>query len=79
MKKSDIVTASEIADYTFCPEAWRLAQVGHQSANQPARNQGTAHHARKANVERVAGVSIAFGRILIAVALLLLAALALGR
>jgi hypothetical protein len=35
------VTASEIADYVFCPESFRLAALGHQSANQPVRDAGT--------------------------------------
>ncbi len=26
----ETVTASEIAEYVYCPEAWRLAQLGHQ-------------------------------------------------
>ncbi len=57
----DTVTASEIAEFVYCPEAWRLAQLGHGAANQPAQDEGTAHHAEKANAERVAGGSIAIG------------------
>jgi hypothetical protein len=37
LKNPNIVTASEIADFVYCPEAWRLAQCGHQSANRVAR------------------------------------------
>ncbi len=70
----DIVTASEIGDYVFCPEAWRLARTGHESSNQHAREAGQAHDSRKATVERVAGSSVAIGRALIAAALLALAA-----
>jgi hypothetical protein len=71
----ETVTASEIADYVYCPEAWRLAAVGAPSANQPEREAGTTHHARKAAAEVTAGRSIAIGRILIVVALLALAIL----
>ena len=73
------VTASEIADFVYCSEAWRLAQLGHKSANQFVRKAGTAHHAQKATAERVAGGSIALGHILIAIALLTLAAWVFSR
>ena len=75
MKSPEIVTASEIAEFVYCPEAWRLARLGHESTNQPEREAGTTHHARKATAERVAGGSIAVGRWLILAALLALAAL----
>jgi hypothetical protein len=71
----ETVTASEIADYVYCPEAWRLSAAGAPSANRPERDAGTIHHARKAAAEITAGHSIAIGRILIIVALLALAAL----
>ena len=71
----ETVTASEIADFVFCPEAWRLNAIGAPSANQPKREAGAAHHEEKAAAEQVAGGSIAVGRILIAVALLALAVL----
>jgi hypothetical protein len=66
----ETVTASEIADYVYCGEAWRLAALGHESANRPSRDAGTVHHARKATAERAAGVSIAAGRILVVLAIL---------
>ena len=71
--RPEIVTASEIADYVYCPEAWRLAQIGHESANQPQLDHGTIHHAEKATAERVAGGAISFGFGLIAFAVLALA------
>jgi hypothetical protein len=71
----ETVTASEIAEFVFCPEAWRLAQTGAPSANQPIREAGTAYHSGQAAAERVAGGAIAIGRILVAVALLALAVL----
>jgi hypothetical protein len=77
--KPDTVTASEIADWVYCPESFRLNALGHKSANQSVQKAGTAHHARKATAEKVAGVSIALGRVLIAVALLALAAWLLSR
>jgi hypothetical protein len=77
--KPDTVTASEIAEFVFCPEAWRLAQNGHQSANRAVQVAGTDHHTAKATAERVAGGSIAVGRLLIVAALLALLAVVLWR
>ena len=48
MNRTDTITSSEIADYVYCQEAWRLAQLGHESANRRERDAGTAHHAGKA-------------------------------
>lgn len=72
--KPDTVTASEIADFVYCPEAWRLARTGHESANRDVQEAGTAHHAAKATAETLAGGSITVGRLLIVVALLILVA-----
>jgi hypothetical protein len=52
MSNQETVTASEIGDYVYCPEAWRLAQLGHESANHSVQRAGTSHHARKAAAER---------------------------
>jgi hypothetical protein len=71
----ETVTASEIANWVYCPEAWRLDALGMPSGNQPERAAGTRHHAHKATAERIAGGSIAIGRILIVLALLGLAVL----
>ncbi len=71
----ETVTASEIAEWAFCPESWRLSAVGTPSTNQPKREAGAVHHEEKAAAERAAGGSIAIGRILIVVALLALAVL----
>jgi hypothetical protein len=68
----ETVTASEIAEFVFCPEAWRLAQVGAPSANQPLRGTGTAHHGEQATAERVAGNSIFIGWWMVVAALIVL-------
>ena len=76
----ETVTAGEIGDFAFCGEAWRLAQTGARSVNQPERAAGTRRHEQMADDERTAGSSIAIGRLLIAAALLALALLwVLGR
>jgi hypothetical protein len=75
MNRTVTVTASEIASWVYCPESWRLKALGHESANQVARDEGTVRHGQMDAVERVARASIAIGRILIIVALVALAAL----
>ena len=71
----ETVTASEIANWVYCPESWRLDNLGLPSANQQERDAGTRHHAHKAVAEQVAGGSIALGRILVILALLALVVL----
>ena len=72
----EIVTASEIAAFVYCPEAWRLEHgLGLEAGNREAIEAGGRHHERKAAAERVAGGFIGIGRlvaVLAVVALLLL-------
>ncbi len=75
----DTVTASELGDYEFCPEAARLARRGYTSANQPARDAGTTHHQRKATAEVIAGGSIGLGKLLVVVAFLIIVGVLLWR
>ena len=70
---SDLVTASEITCFAYCPEQWRLQYgLGLEAENQAALDAGTWHHERKAVAERVAGGSIGIGRTLVVVAFVLL-------
>jgi hypothetical protein len=39
-KLPETVTASEIANWVYCPESWRLDALGHEPANQLARDAG---------------------------------------
>jgi hypothetical protein len=70
-----MVSAAEIGDFVYCPEAWRLRHgLGLEPGNRAALDAGDRHHARKAVAERVAGGAIGFGRwlaVLAVVALLL--------
>jgi hypothetical protein len=72
--KTDTVTASEIGDFVYCPEAWRLAQVGTKPtpAIQAARVEGTRHHGNLTIVETTATRSIKEGRSLIALGIVAL-------
>ena len=55
----------------FCPEQWRLQYgLGLEPANRKELAAGTRHHSRKAAAERVAGVAIALGRLLLVLAVL---------
>ena len=68
---SGLVTASEIACYAYCPEQWRLQYgLGLPAQNRASLDAGTRHHTRKAATERVAGTSLALGRLLTLLALL---------
>ncbi len=71
-KLPETVTASEIADYVFWPEPWRLNALGAQSANQPQKDAGTQHHSNLGCAERVAGGSITLGWWLVAAVLIVL-------
>jgi hypothetical protein len=75
----DVVTASEIAAFVYCPEQWRLEHgLGLPPENQAALRAGRRHHARKTLAERLAGRSIALGRTLVILACLLLLLLLLA-
>ena len=55
----------------FCPEQWRLQHgLGLEPANRAALAAGERHHSRKAVAERVAGMLIAVGRVLLVLAVL---------
>jgi hypothetical protein len=72
-RPDDLISASEIAAWAYCPESWRLEYgLGLEPGNQRALASGNQHHARKAVAERVAGGSIMLGRLLAALAALAL-------
>lgn len=64
-----MVSAQEVASWVCCPEQWRLEKdLGLEPGNREALAAGERHHARKAVAERIAGGSIALGRLLIVLA-----------
>ena len=73
----DIVTASEIASWAWCPESWRLNATGEKPVNQAALAKGEATHAKTAVFEERSRSALSFGWWLILVALALLAGLVL--
>jgi hypothetical protein len=69
--RSDLISAAEIASFVYCPEQWRLESgLGLEPGNRAAIDAGNRHHARKAVAERVAGGSLAVGRVLVVLAVL---------
>jgi hypothetical protein len=67
----ELVSASEIAAFVFCPEQYRLEHgLGLEPGNRAALVAGTQHHEQKAVAEQIAGGSIAMGRFLAIVAAL---------
>lgn len=71
---SDVVSASEIAQWAWCPEAWRLEALGHEPGNERAIQRGEAFHARTAGFEAGSRAEISLGWWLLAAGLLLLLA-----
>ncbi len=71
--KPELISATELASYAYCPEQFRLQyRLGLEPENRAALGAGTRHHARKALAERIAG-----GLVLLGGAMMLLAGLVL--
>lgn len=72
-RTDDVVSASEIAAWAWCPESWRLDALGHEPENRAALKRGERRHAQTALFERWSVVAIKLGTWLLAAALLLAA------
>jgi len=71
----DVVSASEIGSWDWCPEAWRLGQgLGLRPGNEEQLAQGERFHVRTAAVERRSGTALRIGLVLFALGLLALGA-----
>ncbi len=69
-RPGDLITATEVASFCYCPEQWRLEYgLGLTAANRAERDAGTRHHTVLAVAERVAGWCLWLGRALILAAL----------
>ncbi len=69
----DVVSASEIASYWFCPEAWRLgSSLGLEPNNERGLNRGEKIHGKIAATERQSQAALRLGVALVALALSLL-------
>jgi hypothetical protein len=79
-RTENVITATEIASFCYCPEQWRLEYGrGLPAENQEAKGAGTRHHARKAAAEQMAGWAIRLGQAIILAALLVLVLWVLSR
>ena len=70
-RTDDVVTASEIASWAWCPESWRLESLVAEPSNRAALARGGTHHARKATFEGLSRLAICLGWWLLVAALLL--------
>ena len=75
-KDPEVVSASEIASWAWCPESWRLDALGYEPGNRAALSRGEALHARTIALENRSRSALSLGWWLLGAALLL-AALAL--
>jgi hypothetical protein len=69
------ITASQVADYAYCAESWRLAHgLGRKSRHEPLMQQGTAAHDAWQDTEHACArlTRLGFALMLIALAGLLL-------
>jgi PD-(D/E)XK nuclease superfamily len=72
-RREDLITASEVACFAYCPEQWRLEHgLGLPPGNRAALDAGTRYHAGLAAAERLAGWSIHLGQVMVLAALLAL-------
>lgn len=69
----DLVTASEIAQWAWCPESWRLEDLGAKPGNRAAIRRGDSFHSRLGFVERLTAFATTLGWWLLAASLLLAA------
>jgi hypothetical protein len=69
-RNDDLVSASEIAAWAWCPESWRLDALGHEPENMAAMKRGERFHARTARFEGRSRSAISLGWWLLALALL---------
>jgi len=68
-RSNDVVSASEIASWVWCPETWRLEALGQEPANEAERARGDTFHARTAAAEIASRRVAVLGRWLLALGL----------
>jgi hypothetical protein len=71
-RDSDYVSASEVASYAFCPEAWRLGSaLGMKASNERELSRGEVTHENFAAVDKSSRRIIWIGLALILLGVLL--------
>jgi len=69
-QNTEIITASEIASWAWCPESWRLDSLGAEPGNRADMTRGETYHAQKAAFEERSRSAISLGWWLLALAVL---------
>lgn len=72
-RDEDVVSATEIAQWAWCPESWRLELLGHRPGNERALRRGEKRHSSLARFEGWSAVATKLGLWLLVLALLLVA------
>lgn len=67
-KPGGVVSASEVASWAWCPEAWRLGALGEEPENHAALARGNALHAGKSRFEVLSRRAVSVGVGLLAAA-----------
>ena len=79
-KKQKWISASEVASFAYCPDAWRLEHgLELKTGNEPAREKGVAEHQEWQQVEQRSGSLVRVAMWLFAAAVLFWIATALLR
>ena len=72
-QSDDLISATEIACFAYCPEQWRLQYgLGLKPENRQDLAAGERHHRAKEAAEQIAGSAMTLGRLLACLALLAL-------
>lgn len=77
IRDPEIVSASEIASWAWCPESWRLETLGHEPGNERDLRRGERRHSLLARFERWSALALRLGVWLVVLALLLAVAFVL--
>jgi hypothetical protein len=72
-KRTDSVSATEIASWAWCPESWRLEALGRAPGNTAELARGHTFHTRIARAEVTSRRTVRLARWLLVLALLLAA------
>lgn len=70
-KRTDVVSATEIASWAWCPESWRLQALGREPENKAELARGRTFHTRTARAEVTSRRAVRLARWLLVLALLL--------
>jgi hypothetical protein len=72
-KGTDVVSATEIVSWAWCPESWRLEALGREPGNKADLSRGRTFHTRTARAEVTSRRTVCLARWLLVLALLLAA------